>query len=55
MDERSSQADETREFTGPGVRMTLLASADETDGAWSMFEYAAEAGYQGPAPTGTRR
>lgn len=46
----SSEPDETRQITGPGVQMTLLASGDETDGAWSTFEYAAEAGFRGPEP-----
>lgn len=28
----------------------MLANSDDTDGAWSLFEYEAEAGFQGPAP-----
>lgn len=47
---RSSQPDGSSVITGPGVRMTLLADSEDTDGAWSLFEYEAEAGFQGPAP-----
>lgn len=39
-----------RQFKSPGVEIAVLAGAEETDGAWSLFEYMAEAGFQGPPP-----
>jgi mannose-6-phosphate isomerase-like protein (cupin superfamily) len=47
---RSSRSDESRVISGPGVRMRLLATGEDTDGAWSLFEYEADAGFEGPAP-----
>lgn len=47
---RSSQPDGARVITGPGVQMTLLATSNDTDGAWSLFKYEADPGFQGPAP-----
>lgn len=44
----SQRPDGERQFTGPGVDITVLAGGDDTDGAVSVFEYAAEAGFQGP-------
>lgn len=42
--------DGKRQFSAPGVDVTMLAGADETDGVWSLFEYEAEAGFEGPPP-----
>lgn len=36
-------------ITRPGVQMELLATSDDTDGAWSLIETEADLG-QGPAP-----
>lgn len=46
----SHPTNEEREFTAPGVEITMLAGTDETDGAWSLFDYGAAAGFQGPPP-----
>lgn len=44
------QPDKSRTITGPGVQMELLATSDDTSGAWSLFKYEAAPGFQGPAP-----
>ncbi|MFC6767699.1 cupin domain-containing protein [Natrinema soli] len=44
-----SQPDESRVITRPGIKMSLLATSDDTDGAWSLIENEANPG-QGPAP-----
>lgn len=46
----SHPTNEERLFTAPGVEIDVLASSDETDGIWSVLEYTAEAGFQGPPP-----
>ena len=46
----SPSSDESRVITGPGVEMRLLATGEETGGAWSLLKYEADAGFQGPAP-----
>ncbi len=46
---KRSQTNESRVITRPGVQMTLLATSDDTNGAWSLIENEADPG-QGPAP-----
>lgn len=45
-----SETSRRRRFTAGGVDVTLLAGSDDTAGGWSLFEYAAEPGFEGPPP-----
>jgi quercetin dioxygenase-like cupin family protein len=43
-------ADEVPVLELLGARLRFLVSGDDTDGAWSLTEYTAPAGFTGPAP-----
>lgn len=49
MAQNDSRSDESRVITSPGFRMSLLATSEDTDGAWSLIENEADPS-QGPAP-----
>lgn len=49
MPPKRSQPDESRVITRPGLRTSLLATSDDTDGAWSLIENEADPTH-GPTP-----